>query len=354
MKCRICESQNLKTIFVNRHCPVHCHSFDRKPSRKLRKLTVLQCGRCSLVQLADDYPPGKYEDDYQRNITHSESARKHAVEMSRRLLSWSPSNFLEVGCGSGMFASLIKPAAHVTAFEPSRPAAIQAAAKGINVRNEFFDSSVPNDIKNFDSFAVRFVLEHVPSPVRLLREICKRCEPGAIGLIEVPNSRLHIRYGRWTEFFPEHLSYFTHETLAAAAAFAGFSVLEAFETMNSEFLGMTVQRPLTSGLVPKPNTALKITGLKTYAWGASGASITKLASMPISGIKYLIDTDPNKQGLFCPGSGIKIADPGIILREPPEAVLITAPSYTEEIVKQLKEMGYTGKIGTLLPLERWL
>ena len=354
MKCRLCESTKLQVIFVNRHCPVQCHSFDRKPSRKLRKLTVLQCGRCSLVQLADDYPTAKYEDDYQRNISHSESAQTHAKEMARLMLLTRPTKFLEVGCGSGMFSKMIKDSgSDVLAFEPSRPAAIQAAAAGISVCNEFFGPGTPAHIKGFDSFAMRFVLEHLNSPLTILRQLFNRCKPGAVGLIEVPNSHFHMQAGRWTEFFPEHLSYFTRGTLATAASLAGFDILKIQLTMNNEFLAMFVQKPDRPHLSMKHCSMIE-PGATTYCWGASGAAVTRLATMPSSGIKYLIDTDPNKHGLFCPGSGIKIVDPGIITREPPETVLIMAPSYTKEIVKQLREMGYKGRIGTLLPDERWL
>jgi 2-polyprenyl-3-methyl-5-hydroxy-6-metoxy-1,4-benzoquinol methylase len=87
--------------------------------------------------------------------------------------------------------------------------------------------------RRFDLVWLDNVLEHVPDPERLLGEIRDVMAAGAMLLVEVPNdiSPLHrflqaralIDRPFW-EAYPEHLSYFTRETLQALMEAHGFRV----------------------------------------------------------------------------------------------------------------------------------
>ena len=89
--------------------------------------------------------------------------------------------------------------------------------------------------RRFDLVWLDNVLEHVPRPRQVLQRVRGVLEPGGLLLIEVPNdnSPLH-RYLESRELierpfwqaWPEHLSYFTSESLQRLLAAHGFEVVD--------------------------------------------------------------------------------------------------------------------------------
>ena len=76
---------------------------------------------------------------------------------------------------------------------------------------------------------------------------------------------------------------------------------------------------------------------KIAVWGASHQSFTILSSMGLSGkIAYIIDSAPFKQGKYSPVSHIPIVPPEHFFKEPVDAVIIIAPTYTDEIAESIR------------------
>jgi SAM-dependent methyltransferase len=362
MKCRICKSGSLKEIFKNNSCPKTSHKFLTKQelaTDKMSSVRVLKCNICGMVQLADAYSEEEYVSDYQRNISFSKSALLHMSTMASDLAGFGVKNIVEVGCGNGTFASLLKDSSggkiKTTAFEPSKAAYKAAVKRGVKVYNRFFDKTLPKNISNFDGFSMRFVLEHLDDPNGILNEIKKRCKPGAVGLIEVPNAQKQFADNRWFDYFPEHILYFTPYTLAYALNNLGFEILSLKTTMKEEFLAILVRVP--EDKIFKNHEQMKkqfwsmVKG-STYLWGASGGATTFISSIFGSktypkNIRYLVDSDVNKWGLFASGSKVEIVSPKEVQNNPPDTVIIMAVSYEKEIREQLKSMGYKGRVRSM-------
>ena len=94
---------------------------------------------------------------------------------------------------------------------------------------------------------------------------------------------------------------------------------------------------------------------KIVAYGASARSSTLLNFCKINNkkIKYIIDKSEMKQGLFTAGSNIKI----ISLLEATkdikniEVILLLAWNFQDEIIKEIKSLGFKGKVIIPLPFK---
>jgi 2-polyprenyl-3-methyl-5-hydroxy-6-metoxy-1,4-benzoquinol methylase len=342
IKCRICDSKLIR-IFSNPKCPKYSHKYLTTQDKDATyELNVGKCSFCNTIQLEDDLPSEDYSDDYQRNISFSYQAKVHAEEWAVRLSMHKPTSFIEIGCGNGLFSGYMKrmnPDMGQIAYEPSKAAYQKAKDAGLNVVNGFYDIEVKMASGiGYDSFAIRFVMEHLSNPNELLQLLMYQCQAGAVGLIEVPNAEKQMRDGRWFEFFREHTFYFTAETLTRLVENAGFEVLDMRKTQDEEFITMLVR----AGSWKEMNIKDLNFNHKTYAFGASGGACTWLANT--HGISMMIDNDINKHDLILSGSRIPIVGPQMIVDDPPSLIVITAPAYAKEIHGQIRSLGYKGKV----------
>src|SRR5205085_12185192 len=82
------------------------------------------------------------------------------------------------------------------------------------------------------------VIEHVPSPVELVRDIRRALvnSPRAKVFLETPCVEWILRNRVIWDFFYEHCSYFTAASLATAVEMAGFKVESVEHIFNGQYL----------------------------------------------------------------------------------------------------------------------
>jgi hypothetical protein len=81
---------------------------------------------------------------------------------------------------------------------------------------------------------------------------------------------------------------------------------------------------------------LKGEGKRIYGYGAAAKGCTLLSYCDV-GSQYLdcvLDLSPMKRGLYYTGNRLKIEPPDKLREDPPDAVLIIAWNFAEEIMKQ--------------------
>lgn len=136
---------------------------------------------------------------------------------------------LDVGSGSGEKAVKFSYVGwNVTGVETDREAAKRACASyPIEVRGGYLQEQKFPD-ESFDAVTLLFVLEHVPDPLGVLKEVRRVLAPGGALMIDVPNfdSRLRSAFGpAWTQYaVPEHWLLPTDATLRKMLEAAGFRV----------------------------------------------------------------------------------------------------------------------------------
>jgi SAM-dependent methyltransferase len=148
---------------------------------------------------------------------------------SKKIVDWLCANgslpqegaLLDIGCGNGAF---------MRAFGGRRPH-WQMTGLELDGRNQASITAIPGVVKlhvgalesvktRFDLIVLVHALEHIPHPIRFLREICSRLNPGGMILIEVPD----VEKSPFDILIADHCTHFNANTLRNIVGKAGFEV----------------------------------------------------------------------------------------------------------------------------------
>ncbi|HEY5311873.1 MAG TPA: class I SAM-dependent methyltransferase, partial [Pirellulales bacterium] len=155
------------------------------------------------------------------------SSAERLVRATHRLLPRG--RFLEVGCGDGMLLPIVRRYyAEVVGLEPSPLGAAKARQRGLQVIESTFEAAdVPPE--SFDVILMDAVIEHLGSPLAVLRQANGILRPGGVIVMRTPKFggpayRMHGR--AWNGFrHGYHTFLFDGSTLGALLEKAGFEVL---------------------------------------------------------------------------------------------------------------------------------
>lgn len=303
----------------------------------------------------ENFQPPSYYEEYLMTSTSSPSIQALQLSQVKKIISlFNPAgaltSMLEIGCGDGSFmrhaSSLIS---RVVGIEPSRRFAAEAIRAGMNVIQGYVNSTSPLTEEKFDSFVSRQVFEHLPDPLDVLKGVRNMLNPGAVGLIEVPNGIRALRMKRFFEFFPDHVNYYSVNSLVALASDAGFNVIGCQEIFGGDYLELLVRNDVGqenwfNEMVDHRNIVIEnlnqeisnldISGKRVAIFGCGAKTLCILAAIPLElkdKIACVIDSDPHKQGLFVPNSNIPVVSINDAKQLSLDAVVILALSYREEI-----------------------
>jgi hypothetical protein len=83
-------------------------------------------------------------------------------------------------------------------------------------------------------------------------------------------------------------------------------------------------------------------GQKIITWGAGARAISFLNTYNITQqIKYVVDINPVKQDKYLPVTGQRVVPPEFIVSYKPDVVMVTNPTFDEEIRRQVQKLGLT-------------
>jgi len=340
---------------------------DRAQIKNDRGITakLYACTGCGLVQLGNE--PVPYYRDVIRaggfSSTMGNLRRKQYKEWISRM-NLEGKKILEAGCGQGEFLKILTEfPVRAYGLEHKKELVKKAKEAGLCVECGYPETETAV-FKNgpFDGFLSFNFLEHQPDPCRYLRAIAHNLKENGTGLITVPSFEYILKENSFYEIIPDHLSYFTMETLEYLLNRCGFRVLKK-EIINRDTLSVIVRKnpkPDVSGLVKqKSSIEAEVNKLirdarkekkEVALWGASHQGFTLCGAAGLHGkIKYIIDSAPFKQNKFAPASHIPIVSPEKAMENPPEVILIVAPGYTGEIAGIIrKKFPASTKICTLM------
>lgn len=330
------------------------HMPDAQGVKQDRGLTLdlCQCMGCGLVQF--DCEPV----DYYRDVIRAGGFSKTMVELRRYQYKHlidsyhlEGKKFIEVGCGQGEFLKVLSEfPVEVHGIEHDPHLVELARAQGLDVTEGFTETEDTRFAGGlYDVFLSFNFLEHQPDPSTMLQAIYRNLEDDAMGLITVPSFEYIMDHNSYYELIRDHLAYYTFETLTPLLERNGFLVEEC-EVINRDTLSVIVKkRPQMDtenllecyvNLKREMESYMKYLDAwdkKVAIWGASHqgftlASTTKLGERA----RYIIDSAPFKQGKFAPASHLPIVGPDHFHEHPVDAIIITAPGYTDEIAASIR------------------
>ena len=355
MKCRIC-GMEMKLIDIIENCVEGHVYFGEKPYQlPTKKVELYQCAICGHAQI-DNLIEDTYYDVYEcrdENTTAYYAYTENIYdERLKKLQSLNGGkSLLDIGCGTGDLLSCAqKYYDKCVGVEPSSSEYAVAKERGYKVTNSYFDDSFNMDEK-FDAFTCNMVFEHLENPATVLQAANRILNRGGAGLINIPDGEMIIRKGLYHQFLTEHINYYSLCSISKLVQDCGFSIqsierdsklleLNVFVCKNNELKNISEiisdhRNMLLSMIKECHNIVL---------WGAG----TKAASysflikgIPVSGI---VDSDEKKEGKYVSGINHpveKVSRERILCSD---TIIILASSYNKEILVQIEEMGYTGKI----------
>ena len=339
------------------------HMPDAQGVKEDRGLTLdlCQCMGCGLVQF--DCEPV----DYYRDVIRAGGFSKTMVELRRYQYKHlidsyhlEGKKFIEVGCGQGEFLKVLSEfPVEVHGIEHDPHLVELARAQGLDVTEGFTETEDTRFAGGlYDVFLSFNFLEHQPDPSTMLQAIYRNLEDDAMGLITVPSFEYIMDHNSYYELIRDHLAYYTFETLTPLLERNGFQVEEC-EVINRDTLSVIVRkRPQMDtenllecyvNLKREMETYMKYLDAwdkKVAIWGASHQGFTLAATTKLGEkARYIIDSAPFKLGKFAPASHLPIVGPDHFHEHPVDAIIITAPGYTDEIAASIRQ-----KFGTAVEI----
>ena len=339
------------------------HMPDAQGVKEDRGLTLdlCQCMGCGLVQF--DCEPV----DYYRDVIRAGGFSKTMVELRRYQYKHlidsyhlEGKKFIEVGCGQGEFLKVLSEfPVEVHGIEHDPHLVELARAQGLDVTEGFTETEDTRFAGGlYDVFLSFNFLEHQPDPSTMLQAIYRNLEDDAMGLITVPSFEYIMDHNSYYELIRDHLAYYTFETLTPLLERNGFQVEEC-EVINRDTLSVIGRkRPQMDtenllecyvNLKREMETYMKYLDAwdkKVAIWGASHQGFTLAATTKLGEkARYIIDSAPFKQGKFAPASHLPIVGPDHFHEHPVDAIIITAPGYTDEIAASIRQ-----KFGTAVEI----
>ncbi|MDC0126874.1 class I SAM-dependent methyltransferase [Methylophilaceae bacterium] len=352
LKCRSCKSQLFEPPLLSyKDSPISAQDFHNDPDQKDNNvnLDIYQCSKCNLVQHILD--PVPYYKEVIRAVSVSKEMENFRIQQFKEwieLNKLSNKKYIEIGCGAGDYLDIIRKIGIKKAFglEYSDKNLALCKTKGLEVSKGYLDGELviqDQPQKGYDAFGIFSFMEHWPNPSEALSILWDLLAEEAYGIIEVPNFEMIQKKGLYTEFITDHIFYFDKNSLSQILQSNGFEIISIKTIWHDYILSVEVKKRtplLVHNFMDKFNSLnnelanyiKKFNNKNIVIWGAGHQS---LAIISLSGIakhiNYIVDSAHFKQNKYTSGTNIKIESPEQLENSYPDALIIIAAGYSDEV-----------------------
>jgi SAM-dependent methyltransferase len=377
--CQICGSHSVTVFLQRKDTPVHqnllLETFEKAIQIEKGDICLTVCEDCGFVyNQAFDWNKLVYGEDYDSTQTISPSFQSYETRLIDYLIhekNIKNSKILEIGCGKGSFIRRLTESKEWGnigyGFDPSYVGPLSMFDGRLNFVKSYYDEDAVQKYPNVDVLICRHVLEHLSSPISLLKSLRKCLDgfPEVKIFFEVPCGEWILRKKVFWDIFYEHCSYFTKGSLKSAFELAGFEVKQVTQLFEWPYLWLeasiakeTVPFSKDAGDMPilakqfsqseydqlndwKQKIKRLLPQGKVAFWGAAakGTTFANLIDPKREYIDCFIDLNPNKQGKFLSGTGHSVLTPYDAVSRGVSSALLMNPNYFEENRNLLQESG---------------
>ena len=389
MKCRHC-SNKLKYEFLDLGVSAPSNSFIKKEnlnvSEKSFPLRVMVCDSCWLVQTEDFINASEmFTPEYAYFSSYSSSFLKHTKKYVENMVSKfslnENSSVLEVASNDGYLLDFIKKL-NIKCFgiEPTKSTADVARSKGLEIINDFFSTNLAKKLakeKNTVDLAIaNNVLAHVPNINNFVKGFYEILNPEGVATFENPHLFELAKGKQFDTIYHEHFSYLSLISVNEIFKKNGLTIFDVEKIpvhggslryyaqktdtgkrLISKRVNALLQEEIDAGLtnldfysnfqkvaenirdefknflIEQKNNGKLIAG---YGAAAKGNTLLNFCNISKTLLKFIVDKNPMKQGLYCPGSKIPIFNEKKIREEKPDFIVIFPWNIKDEIMDQLK------------------
>ena len=324
MSCLLCAGNSLQTLLSTGPLPVSHHFSQQPRTCDSYPLRLLQCQECALVQL-EKLPPSQAlrpTFSWMRYLEPESHLDELADWLRPQLDTTAPKVGLTYKDESLLQRLERMGCPHFTCLE------------GLELGEpDRVDNAWPETSEGCDLVVARHVFEHSPHPLRLVQEILRHMRPDGILVLEIPDTVRSMERGEYTTLWEEHSMYLGLATMEHALQRLGLHLLfsrsypQAMEdsivtawstrpgiTPNPLDLSLELCRgdrfgrefPAARRRVQEQISALSADG-PLAVLGSGHLTCTFLHLMEITGsVDLIVDDNPNKIGLFFPGTSLRV------------------------------------------------
>lgn len=378
--CKQCGNSTFQRFFQLPPVPtmdgVMCSTLEAAENVVKGEIDLHFCNNCGFIgNKGHDKEKVRFE-DYDFSNDQSPTFRAFVNDLIERLTTThhlKNKTVLDIGCGDGVFLEGLskKGNNYGIGIDPGFDHSKRKPANGIQLKYIQDHYSEKYSFLKPDFVACRHVLNVLSDQTGFIKMLRKNLEnlPETIVYFEVPNA-LHTFEDKviWNVAY-EHGAWFTRDSLTYLFESCGFEVINLSECWNDEFLGIEVRpkphnetsyRPKSQNIKSLAKTIqnfsedfqelkgksekriekIQSQHIKTIAWGAGARAVTFFNLFNVkTEVPFIIDINSKRHDKYLPGSGQQIVAPEFIQNYQPDLVIITNPTYEEEIKTHVFNLG---------------
>jgi SAM-dependent methyltransferase len=393
--CRICGSASIENI-LDLGAQPPANSLRKSLSEPLQAVPLIlcRCDTCGTVQLTETVAPNYLFSNYNWVTGTSQTANEYSHRFRDELIkraATKPRFAVEVASNDGTFLKrFAESGIKVLGVDPARNIAEAAVAAGVPTITDFFGRGIADRIVAADGPAdtifARNVIPHVADADGVVGGMARCLSDGGVGAIEFHRADVILEEMHYDSIYHEHLFYHSLHSISYLLKRYG---LTPFDLILSPISGGSfvvyfskTARPPTplyaqmwdreaqlgvGNAAPWHDFArrcqqhrdalvrlvsgFKSRGKQIIGYGASARSSTLLNYCQIDHryLEMIADRSALKHSLYTPGTGIQIVTPAEALSGCPDAILLLAWNFRDEIMAQIQnEFGWRGDV--ILPL----
>jgi SAM-dependent methyltransferase len=346
-------------------------------------LALAYCPLCWLVQITRTVDPDLLFREYTYFSSVSDAFVEHSRTIAERLIAerrlGPDSLVVELASNDGyLLQHYARAGVPVLGIDPARNIAEVATARGIPTLAEFFTRDLARELartgRTADVVHANNVIAHVPDLNGFVAGIATILKPGGVAVIETPYLRELVDRLEFDTIYHEHIYYHSLTALSRVFERNGLAVVDVERipmhggslrvfaepaggrpggavrsllaeeaavglcspTYYASFAARVAElgRELRSMLID-----LRARGRTIAAYGAAakGAVLLNAFDLDASLISFVVDRSPHKQGHWMPGVHIPIVAPDQLVARRPDACLLLAWNFADEILAQQAE-----------------
>ncbi|MBI4015733.1 MAG: methyltransferase domain-containing protein [Candidatus Aenigmarchaeota archaeon] len=385
--CRVCGGRKLYR-FLNLGKMALANAFVKNSYQEDEKfpLEVYFCMDCYLVQLVDIVNPKILFNNYAYSTSASkpleEHFRKMGEDLVNKFVNSVSSLVIEIGSNDGALLYAINNRCKTLGIEPADNLAKVSVSRGIETIPEFFSERLAAEIiKKYGNAKIVIannVVAHIDDLRGLFNGVKALVGKEGVFVFEVHWVGNLIGDGGFDQIYHEHLSYFSLHALSTIVKSVGLDIFDvekvpihgeslrvfvsAGREQSEAVLGqITLEKELGldkietymkfADRVEKNKKALvelllslKGDGKTIIGYGAPAKGSTLLNYCGIDGkiLDFVTDSTPMKQGLYTPGTHIKILPPDSLYKSHIDYALLLSWNYAAVIIEKERKFRKSG------------
>ena len=325
-------------------------------------LAINRCQDCDHLQLTHAVNPALIYTHYLyvsgTSGTYIEYMEWYAQFVNEQLVDkYTVKCVLDIGCNDGSQLDAFRTLGYSTfGVDPAKNLYSTSTAKGHTVWCAFWNQETANYINNkFDVITTQNSFAHIPDPLAYLKLAGERLADNGRMFISTSQADMVLN-GEFDTIYHEHISYYNVESMKALAERAGLYLIDVVKTPihGTSYIFVLAKNPAKEYHIENilamefklhigstyrnwaTGVETLITDLKDQIeeyqhWGYQvigyGAAAKGMTLLNASGIQLdaVVDDNPLKQGLWCPGTTIPVVSSDYIKHIPAKSKVVFVP-----------------------------